>query len=172
MEEGAQIHEQKHKVGRPFNFSDSYIEFLGFINQGGIPRSLQDGRGSCRSSFLVHLIYQGHLLLADQEEDCQAHEGKETYSEIIGETENSEEPITAIIDSTGLTTTTKGAYIEDKWKEGGEEKVPETAHLGRQKDRQDTRLQDDIRTHRRLEKVWSARQRGIQEGKEDCKGVW
>jgi hypothetical protein len=45
---------------------------------------------------------------ADQEEDCPAHEGKEKKpSEIIGETENSEEPITAIVDSTGLTTTTK-----------------------------------------------------------------
>jgi hypothetical protein len=37
----------RYKVGRPFNFPDSYIEFLGFINQGRIPRSLQDGRRSC-----------------------------------------------------------------------------------------------------------------------------
>jgi hypothetical protein len=37
-------------------------------------------------------------------------------SEIIVETDSSSEPITAIVDSTGLTTTTKGAYIEDKWK--------------------------------------------------------
>jgi hypothetical protein len=37
-------------------------------------------------------------------------------SEIIGETDSSTEPIAAIVDSTGLTTTTKGAYIEDKWR--------------------------------------------------------
>lgn len=40
-------------------------------------------------------------------------------SEIIDsvEEESSEEPITLAVDSTGLTTTTKGSiYIEDKWK--------------------------------------------------------
>jgi hypothetical protein len=57
------------------------------------------------------------MLLADQEEDSQLMKGKKT-EEIIGtaDDDSANEPITTIVDSTGLTTATKGAYIEDEWK--------------------------------------------------------
>jgi hypothetical protein len=58
--------------------------------------------------------------------------GKKPAEIIIGTHNENGEPITAVIDSTGLTTTTttKGAYIEDKWKKEGEEKVCQIAHSG------------------------------------------
>jgi hypothetical protein len=35
---------------------------------------------------------------------------------IIRTNDENREPITAVVDSTGLTTTNRGSYIEDKWK--------------------------------------------------------
>lgn len=46
----------KCKVGRLFDFPDSYIEFLAFIKVG-FDAPISDGGRSCRSSFRIHLVY-------------------------------------------------------------------------------------------------------------------
>ena len=92
-------------------------------------------------------------------------------SEIIGETDSSTEPITAIVDSTGLTTTTKGAYIEDKWRKEKRRFVKLHILADRQKDRQNQGISSHVRAHRRFKEICSSRKGDIEEGK-DCKGVW
>ena len=104
----------KQKVGRPFNFPDSYIEFLGFIKVGfHAPYRMVEGAVEALSEYI--LFIKDICFSQIRKRIVRLMKGKKP-SEIIGETENSEEPITAIVDSTGLTTTTKGAYIEDKWR--------------------------------------------------------
>jgi hypothetical protein len=44
-------------------------------------------------------------------------------AEIIGKTvDDQKEPITVVVDSSGLTTTNRGSYIEDKWRREGRRK--------------------------------------------------
>ncbi|MDG6997692.1 MAG: IS5 family transposase [Nitrososphaerota archaeon] len=103
-----------HKVGRPFNFPDSYIEFLGFIKVGfHAPYRMVEGAVEALSEYISFI--KDICFSQIRKRIVRLMKGKKP-SDVIGETESSEEPITAIVDSTGLTTTTKGAYIEDKWK--------------------------------------------------------
>jgi hypothetical protein len=68
------------------------------------------------------------MLHPDQEKDGASIEGKETTIQMVIRTQDENgEPITAVVDSTGLTTTTKGAYIEAKWKKE-KEKISQIAH--------------------------------------------
>jgi hypothetical protein len=103
----------KHKVGRPFDSPDSYIEFLGFIKVG-FHATYRMVEGAIESlseyiSFIKDICFS-----QIRKRIMRLMKGKKP-DEIIGAVDD-EEPITAIVDSTGLTTTTKGAYIEDKWK--------------------------------------------------------
>ena len=105
----------RHKVGRPFNFPDSYIEFLGFIKVGfHAPYRMVEGAVDALSEYISFI--KDICFSQIRKRIVRLMRGKKP-EEIIGAADDSaNEPITAIVDSTGLTTTTKGAYIEDKWK--------------------------------------------------------
>lgn len=104
----------KHKVGRPFNFPDSYIEFLGFIKIGfDAPYRMVEGAVDALSQYISFI--KDICFSQIRKRMVRLMKGKKP-AEIVREANESGEPITAIVDSTGLTTTTKGAYIEDKWK--------------------------------------------------------
>jgi transposase len=104
----------RRKVGRPFNFPDTYIEFLGFIKVGfHAPYRMVEGAVEALSEYISFI--KDICFSQIRKRIVRLMKGKKP-SDIIGETESSDEPITAIVDSTGLTTTTMGAYIEDKWK--------------------------------------------------------
>lgn len=103
----------KHKVGRPFDFPDSYIEFLGFVKVG-FHATYRTVEGAIEAlgeyiSFIKDICFS-----QIRKRIIRLMKGKKP-EEIIGQIAD-DQPITAIVDSTGLTTTTKGAYIEDKWK--------------------------------------------------------
>ena len=107
----------KHKVGRPFDFPDSYIEFLSFLKVGfDIPYRMVEGAVDELSEYISFIhdicftqIRRRMVRLMKGKKPSEiivpAHDGKEE-----------EDPITVVVDSTGLTTTNKGSYIEDKWK--------------------------------------------------------
>jgi hypothetical protein len=59
----------------------------------------------------------------DQENDIfRLLKGKKP-AETIGKTvDDQKEPITVVVDSSGLRTTNRGSYIEDKWKKEREKK--------------------------------------------------
>jgi hypothetical protein len=118
----------KHKVGRPFDFPDSYIEFLVFVKVGfDAPYRIIEGAVEALSEYISFI--QDICFTQIRRRMIHLLKGKEPAEMIIRTQNENGEPITAVIDSTGLTTTTKGAYIEDKWEEG-EEKVCQTAHSG------------------------------------------
>jgi len=109
----------KRKVGRPFDFPDSYIEFLSFLKVGfDIPYRMVEGAVDALSEYIsfIHDICFTQI----RRRMVRLMKGKKP-SEITDKARDQvdskdEEPITVVVDSTGLTTTNKGAYIEDKWK--------------------------------------------------------
>lgn len=104
----------KDKVGRPFDFPNSYIEFLSFLKVGfDIPYRMVEGAVDALSEYISFI--QDICFTQIRRRMVRLMKGKKP-AEIVREAKEDEEPITAIVDSTGLTTTTKGAYIEDKWK--------------------------------------------------------
>jgi hypothetical protein len=103
------------KLGRPFEFPNSYISFLAFMKVGfDIPYRTVEGVGRALSEYIrfveeMHYTHMRRRILASMK-------GKKP-SEIVGPVDDGEEePITVIVDSSGLSTTNKGSYIEDKWK--------------------------------------------------------
>ncbi len=106
----------KHKVGRRFEFPDSYIEFLSFLKVGfDVPYRMVEGAVESLSEYISFI--QEICFTQIRRRMIRLLKGKKP-SEIIGAMDDGDgkDPITAVVDSTGLTTTTKGSYIEDKWK--------------------------------------------------------
>ena len=106
----------KHKVGRRFEFPDSYIEFLSFLKVGfDVPYRMVEGAVESLSEYISFI--QEICFTQIRRRMIRLLKGKKP-SEIIGAVDDGDgkDPITAVVDSTGLTTTTKGSYIEDKWK--------------------------------------------------------
>jgi len=107
----------KRKVGRPFDFPDAYIEFLSFLKVGfDIPYRMVEGAVDELSEYIsfIHDICFTQI----RRRMVRLMKGKKP-SEIIvpaHDDKEKEDPITVVVDSTGLTTTNKGSYIEDKWK--------------------------------------------------------
>jgi hypothetical protein len=103
------------KLGRPFEFPNSYISFLAFVKVGfdvpyrtleGITRELEE---YVRFVEEMHYTHMRRRILASMK-------GKKP-SEIIGADDaDGDEPMTVIADSTGLSVSNKGSYIEDTWK--------------------------------------------------------
>ena len=101
----------KGKVGAPFEYSCSYIQFLAFLKIGfkisyrtvqGIVRGLSDYLRieeihftQIRRRILKVKPSVGNLNLHNDDDD--------------------DKPITLIVDASGLTITKKGDYIEQKW---------------------------------------------------------
>jgi transposase len=104
------------KLGRPFEFPNSYISFLAFVKVGfdipyrtleGITRELEE---YVRFVEEIHYTHMRRRILASMK-------GKKP-SEMVGiDDADGNEPMTVIADSTGLSVSNKGSYIiEDKWK--------------------------------------------------------
>ena len=106
----------KGKVGAPFEYSYTYIQFLAFLKIGfkisyrtvqGIVRGLADyirieeiHFTQIRRRMLKVKPSLGHLNLDNDDDDDDDKDKK---------------PITLIVDASGLTITKKGDYIEQKW---------------------------------------------------------
>jgi transposase len=104
------------KLGRPFEFPNSYISFLAFVKVGfDIPYRTLEGIVRELSEYVrfveeMHYTHMRRRILASMK-------GKKP-SELVGATADADgdEPMTIIADSSGLSVSNKGSYIEDRWK--------------------------------------------------------
>ena len=97
------------KVGAPFQYSDSYVQFLAFLKIGfKIPYRMVQGIVRGLSDYVrieeIHFthIRRRMIMLKPSILEMDFGDGKE-------------EPITLIVDASGLTVSRKGHYIEQKW---------------------------------------------------------
>ena len=95
-----------NKLGRPFEFPDSYIMFVSFLKIGfKLPYRMVQGAVRALSKIIrieeMHFTHMRRRILAKK------------LSEKV---EVTDEPMTLVVDSSGLSTTKKGAYIEKLWK--------------------------------------------------------
>jgi len=104
----------RDKLGRPFEFPNSYISFLSFVKVGfdvpyrtleGITRELS---GYVRFVGEMHYTHMRRRILASMK--------RKKHSDLIARDADGDEPMTVIADSTGLSVSNKGSYIEDAWK--------------------------------------------------------
>jgi hypothetical protein len=95
------------KVGAPFRYSDSYVQFLAFLKIGfkilyrmvqGILRGLSD---YVKFDEEIHFTHIRRRMIR--------------IKPSIGNDNHNEEPITLVVDASGLTVSKKGDYIEEKW---------------------------------------------------------
>jgi len=95
------------KVGAPFQYSDSYVQFLAFLKIGfKIPYRMVQGivRGLSEYVKIVEEIHFTHI-----------RRRMIKIKPSIGNDNDNEEPITLVVDASGLTVSKKGDYIEEKW---------------------------------------------------------
>ncbi len=99
----------KDKVGAPFQYSDNYIQFLAFLKIGfkilyrtvhGIIRELSE-------YVRIEEIHFTHIRRRILKIKPSVDKNLDF---------NDDDPITLIVDASGLTVSKKGDYIEDKWK--------------------------------------------------------
>src|SRR3989304_7211795 len=89
------------KLGRPFEFPDAYVEFLAFLKIGfKLPYRTVQGAVRALSKVIrieqMHFTHMRRRILA-----------KKPSLKIE---EKTDEPVTLVVDSSGLSTTRKGAY--------------------------------------------------------------
>ncbi len=99
-----------NKLGRPFEFPESYISFVAFLKIGfKLPYRMVQGAVRALSKVIkiegMHFTHMRRRILAK----------KPSISMKVDET-NQNEPMTLVVDSSGLSTTKKGAYIEKLWR--------------------------------------------------------
>jgi hypothetical protein len=95
------------KVGAPFQYSDSYVQFLAFLKIGfKIPYRMVQGlvRGLSEYVKIVKEIHFTHI-----------RRRMTRIKPSIGNDNDNEGPITLVVDASGLTVSKKGDYIEEKW---------------------------------------------------------
>lgn len=106
----------KGKVGAPFEYSNSYIHFLAFIKIGfkiayrtvqGIVRGLSD-------YIRIEEMHFTHIRRRIQNIKPSV-ENLGFEEEHNDDDNNSDKPLTLIVDASGLTISKKGDYIEEKW---------------------------------------------------------
>jgi len=98
------------KVGAPFQYSDSYVQFLAFLKIGfKIPYRMVQGivRGLSEYVKIVKEIHFTHI-----------RRRMTRIKPSIGNDNDNEEPITLVVDASGLTVSKKGDYIEDTEEKG------------------------------------------------------
>lgn len=104
----------REKLGRPYEFPNSYISFLAFMKVGfDIPYRTVEGIVRELSEYVrfveeMHYTHMRRRMLA-------LMKGKKP-SEMVGADADGDEPMTVIVDSSGLSVSNKGSYIEDRWK--------------------------------------------------------
>lgn len=108
----------REKFGRPYAFPDSYIEFLAFFKVGfDAPYRVIEGMTEALSEYLA-FVKDMHFTQIRRRVLLLSMAKKKTplaYIERTGEFPG-DDPITVVVDSTGLSTTRKGSYIEAMWK--------------------------------------------------------
>jgi hypothetical protein len=100
----------KSKVGAPFQYPHSYIEFVAFLKIGfKIPYRTVQGIVRGLSEYLrieeMHFTHIRRRILKI----------KPSVRNLGFEGEDDDKPITLIVDASGLTISKKGDYIEEKW---------------------------------------------------------
>jgi hypothetical protein len=100
----------KGKVGAPFQYPYSYIEFVAFLKVGfKIPYRTVQGIVRGLSEYLrieeMHFTHIRRSILKI----------KPSVRNLGFEGEDDDKPITLIVDASGLTISKKGDYIEEKW---------------------------------------------------------
>lgn len=104
----------REKLGRPFEFPNSYISFLGFLKVGiDIPYRTLEGVLRELSEY-VRFVEEMHYTRM-RRRIFTSMKGKKP-SDLIPADADGDEPMTVIADSSGLYVSNKGSYIEDKWK--------------------------------------------------------
>jgi hypothetical protein len=104
----------EEKKGRPYEFPDSYIEFLSFFKVGlNAPYRVIEGMTEALSEYLT-LVKEIHFTQIRRRVLAMIRKKKPEYVDRIGESIN-DDPLTIVVDSTGLSTTKKGSYIEEMW---------------------------------------------------------
>jgi hypothetical protein len=102
------------KKGRPYEFPDSYIEFLSFFKVGlNAPYRVIEGMTEALSEYLA-LVKEMHFTQIRRRVLAMIRKKKPEYVDRIGESVN-DDPLTIVVDSTGLSTTKKGSHIEEMW---------------------------------------------------------
>src|SRR5579875_263776 len=81
-------------------------------------------------------------------------------------------PLTIVVDSTGLSTTRKGSYIEAIWRKQKRRFVKLHIVVDRKTGKEDSRLQSNFREDRGYEEVYAYGQRcGDKEEEKGCEGI-
>ena len=102
----------KKKVGRPFLYPDSYVQFLAFIKIG-FSISYRTVQGIVRGLTEYIKIEEIHFTQLRRRIKKMCTNVRNFYKNNYSMTNES---TTLVIDASGLTTSKKGNYIEDKWK--------------------------------------------------------
>jgi len=103
------------KRGRPYEFPDSYIEFLSFFKVGlNTPYRVIEGMTEALSEYLT-LVKEIHFTQVRRRILAMVRRKKPEYVDSIAEGID-DDPMTVVVDSTGLSTTNKGQYIEAMWR--------------------------------------------------------
>lgn len=104
----------RDKLGRPFEFPNSYTSFLAFMKVGfDIPYRTVEGIVRELSEYVrfveeMHYTHMRRRILASMK-------GRKP-ADLIAADADGDEPMTVIADSSGLSVSNKGSYIEDRWK--------------------------------------------------------
>jgi hypothetical protein len=104
------------KLGRPFEYPNLYVEFLASIKVGfDIPYRMVEGITKALSQH-IRFVEEVHFTQI-RRRMLSLLKGKKP-SEIVGglKDDGATEPITIVVDSSGLSVSNKGFYIEDRWK--------------------------------------------------------
>jgi len=103
------------KVGAPFHYSDSYVQFLAFLKIGfKIPYRMVQGIVRGLSDYVrieeTHFTHIRRRMIRVKPSILEMDFGNDDNNN-----GKEEEPITLIVDASGLTVSRKGHYIEQKW---------------------------------------------------------
>jgi hypothetical protein len=102
----------KKKVGRPFLYPDSYVQFLAFLKIG-FSISYRTVQGIVRGLAEFIKMEEIHFTQLRRRIKKMCTNVRNVYKNNYSMTNES---TTLVIDASGLTTSKKGNYIEDKWK--------------------------------------------------------
>src|SRR5262249_17049160 len=100
----------KGKVGAPFEYSCTYIQFLAFLKTG-FKISYRTVQGIVRGLSDYIRIEEIHFTQIRR----RILKIKPSVGNLNLDNNNGNNPITVIVDASGLTITKKGDYIEQKW---------------------------------------------------------
>jgi hypothetical protein len=94
------------KVGAPFQYSDSYVQFLAFLKIGfKIPHQMVQS--------IVHGLSE-YVKIVEEIHFTHIRRRMTRVKPSIGNDNDNEESITLVVDASGLSVSKKGDYVEEK----------------------------------------------------------